>query len=77
MKQGQTKFYAKRNVGTKEEPKWEYYGTAIIRQGNTGGVLFVKTGKKGADGKDESLEIALFRPRKEKGGAEGAAAAAA
>ena len=69
------KFHARRNTGTKEQPRWEYMGTVVIRANLKGGVLYLKTDKVDAEGKPVSIEIALFPPRP-KGDAPAARAAA-
>lgn len=66
MKQGNQVFLAKVNTGTKEKPNWELRGTVVIRQGGTGGVLFLKTGELDANDKPVDMQVALFPKRAKK-----------
>lgn len=70
-------FNAKRNVGTKENPKWEYMGTVFIRENGTGGVLFLRTAQKDGEGKPIDEEIPLFIKRAQGAASKPAAGTAA
>lgn len=52
-------FNAKAKVGD----KWEYRGTVVIRANMKGGVLYLRTGEKDANGEAVQNELALFPKR--------------
>jgi hypothetical protein len=62
LKQGQRIFHAKTKV---TDGQWDFRGTVVLRNDGRGGVLYLRTGRKDADGRDEQEVIALFARREE------------